>query len=46
MNRPTDRYNHLVDGGDALVRVDEQPFPVKPYRLNFQCRLGLEAIGR
>ena len=45
VHRPIDRNGKLVKGRDVLVRVDEQPFPVEPHRLNLERR-STDAIGR
>ena len=34
LQRRADRHGQRVDGGDPLVRVDEQPFPVERHHLD------------
>mmetsp|Transcript_39201 Transcript_39201/g.95296 ORF Transcript_39201/g.95296 Transcript_39201/m.95296 type:complete len:253 (-) Transcript_39201:37-795(-) len=36
VHRAVHRHGHLVDQGDALLGVDEQPFPVHRHRIDLQ----------
>ena len=38
-DRPVHRRRQFVDGGDALLRIEEQPFPLQRHHLHHQ-RLG------
>ena len=46
LNLPVDRHGKVIDRRNALIGIDEQPFPVERHNLDPQRRLGSGRLGR